>query len=440
MSVPAGLPPVTVTEAERAAIARLAEFPLVEAIFGRRSRRFPLGGQVPAGPLAFRSRHEPLPLSDVERALLLATVAGVTGWHYGITHHPGYAPAFPNYSGSAAGRTFPSAAGFHTAEFFFTDDSGTYFLSTSDAPPDLAPDGDAGPAPVDLEHRLNAVAGRVRRLSDERIWLPREQPYLEGHNTWIANYPGSLLVIPVADIAQHTLANLAFFAQNGYVVYDDVNGREIPGIRAFADRVDIDDPVPLSFVEQYSLTEATAELMTSVYNGQLLLQAMGLGGWTFDGIDRPTILGASGRDDVPGLGFHVQTDERWPLPNPTGLPGVFEAYCRPHFPDMAAAVDAYAERKFGPGGPFHPDTPGPWRDTPGVRGAAAPHDARFKELLSLQASYVDETFGKFPATVPTVWIMNYLQAQHIDLEFYDTLFKPGAYLDTHRDHGSTWHG
>jgi len=103
-------------------------------------------------------------------------------------------------------------------------------------------------------------------------------------------------------------------------------------------------------------------------------------------------------------------------------------------------VEAYAERKFGPGGPFHPDTPGPWRDTPGVRGAAAPHDTRFKELLSLQASYVDETFGKFPATVPTVWIMNYLQAQHIDLEFYDTLFKPGAYLDTHRDHGSTWHG
>src|SRR5882757_9699129 len=143
MSVPAGLPPVTVTEVERAAIARLAEFPLVEAIFGRRSRRFPLGGQVPAGPLAFRSRHEPLPLSDVERALLLATVAGVTGWHYGITHHPGYAPAFPYCSGSAAGRTFPSAAGFHTAEFFFTDDSGTYFLSTSDTPPGPRPDGDA---------------------------------------------------------------------------------------------------------------------------------------------------------------------------------------------------------------------------------------------------------------------------------------------------------
>ncbi|WP_051342647.1 hypothetical protein [Pseudonocardia spinosispora] len=426
------LRPIRLTEVERDAVRRLTEFPLLDAIFGRRSRRFPMGGEIPAGPLAFRSRHEPEPLSDLERALVLTTVAGVTGWHYGITHHPGYAPAFPNYSGSAAGRTFPSAAGFHTAEFFFTDESGTYFLPTRDAEP--------GPDDQDVETRLNAVLGRVRKLSDERIWLPREQPYFEGHNTWIGNHPGSLLVIPVADVAQQTLANLAFFAQNGYAVYDDVNQRPIPGLAAFADRVDVDDPLPLSFVEQYSLAEATAELMTSAYNGHLLLQAMGLGGWTFDGIDRPSILGASGRPDVPGLGFHVQADDSWALPNPTGLPGVFEAYCRPHYPDMTAAVEAYTERKFGPGGPFNPGTPGPWLDTPGVRGAAAPHDARFKELLSLQATYVDETFGKFPGTVPTVWIMNYLQAQHIDLDFYDTLFKPGNYLDTHRDHRSTWHG
>jgi hypothetical protein len=32
-----------------------------------------------------------------------------------------------NYAGGAAGRTFLSAAGFHTAELFFTDDSGLYF-------------------------------------------------------------------------------------------------------------------------------------------------------------------------------------------------------------------------------------------------------------------------------------------------------------------------
>ena len=36
-------------------------------------------------------------------------------------------------AGAAAGRTFPSAAGFHTVELFFTDDSGVYFFPTRDA-------------------------------------------------------------------------------------------------------------------------------------------------------------------------------------------------------------------------------------------------------------------------------------------------------------------
>jgi hypothetical protein len=34
----------------------------------------------------------------------------------------------------------------------------------------------------------------------------------------------------------------------------------------------------------------------------LMLQAMGLGGWMFDGIDRYTVLGASGEPEVPNQG------------------------------------------------------------------------------------------------------------------------------------------
>lgn len=421
---------------ERAAIAQLLRFPLVAAINGRRSRRFPVGGELPAGELSFRSNRPVQPLSEVERALVLAAVTGVTGWNFGISHHPGYAPALPNYPGSAVGRTFPSAAGFHTTEFFFTDDSGTYFLSSRDA----APTGEAvtDEEDPDVAAWLGATVARYRQLSDNRLWLPREEPYLEGHNTWIANHPGSLLVIPVADLAQHLIANLAFFLQNGYGVFDDVNGRPVPG----ADDPSLrhsGEPFPLSFVEQYTLAEASAELITGVYNGHLLLGALGLGGWTFDGIDRLSVLGASGDPDVPGLGFEVQHDDRWALPNPTGLTGVFETLSRPHVRDAADAVERYAERTFGPGGPFHPDTPGPWSDNPRVRSSAAPYDERFVRLLTDEVRYVDETFGKLPGSVPTVQILNYLQAQHLDTDFYDHHFTPGAYLPTHRDHDATWH-
>ena len=114
-------------------LRELAEFPLVEALFGRRSRRFALGSEIPDGPLAYRSRYEPVPLSELERMLVLGAMGGTTGWHFSITRHARHAPHVPNYSGTAAGRTFPSAAGFHTAELFFTDDSGVYLFPTRDA-------------------------------------------------------------------------------------------------------------------------------------------------------------------------------------------------------------------------------------------------------------------------------------------------------------------
>ncbi len=422
---------------EEEAMEHLLSFPFVDALFGRRSRRFFRGASIPDGPLAYTSRHEPIPVTELERLIVLTAMSGNTGWHHSITRHERYAPHIANYPGAAGGRTNPSAAGFHTAELFFTDDTGTYFFPTRDLPAMGERDAEGKLSVVDL---IKAHAPQIRKLSDQRVYLPPREPYMEGHNTWVANRPGSLLVIPVGDVAQHAIANLCFFAQNGYCIYDDVSRNRIPGIEAFADIVDIDNPLPLTFLDQYSLTEDTAELATAAYAGMLMLQAMGLGGWMFNGIDRLSMLGASGDPEVPGLGFRYDTDPRWALPNPTGLDGVFEAYCPPHYPTMRAAVDRFCERKFGPGGPFHPDTPGPWKDSARVRGSAQVHDEHFRQLVALQAQYCFDTYGKFPATVPSLFINMYLQVHHLDLEYYDTLFNPGAYLRSHAEHLERWHG
>jgi hypothetical protein len=424
------------TPAQADALQGLTRFPLVEALLGRRSRRFALGDEIPDGPLAYRSRHDPMPLTELERLLVLGAMGGTTGWHYAITRNARYAPHLANYSGAAAGRTFPSAAGFHTAELFFTDDSGIWFFPTRDAGALVDPAEEE----VTLELLLERHRGRLRRLSDQRLHLPPQEPYMEGHNTWCVNVPGSLLVIPVADVAQHTIAGLCFLVQNGYCIYDDVNDRRIPEIDQFGDLVDLDSPLPLTFIDQYMLAEAVAELACACYAGVLMLQGMGLGGWMFDGIDRFTMLGASGDPEVPGLGFRYDLEAGWSTPNPTGLEGVLEAFCPPHYPTMAAAVEAFAERKFGPGGPFHRDTPGAWSDSPRVRGAAQVHSPEFKACVSLQAQYVYDTFGKFPGTVPSLMILNYVQAHHLDLEFYDRYFRPGAYLRTHAEHQRVWHG
>jgi hypothetical protein len=224
--------------------------------------------------------------------------------------------------------------------------------------------------------------------------------------------------MPVGDVAQHLIATLCFLVQNGYAVFDDIHKEQIDGLERFRDLVDVDNPLPLTFIEQYALTELTAELSASCYAGMLMLQAMGLGGWMYDGIDRHTILGASGDPAVPG---------------------VFEGYCPPHYPDMRAAVEAFAQRKFGPGGPFDPAMPGPWRESARVRSSAQVHSDEFKACVALMAQFIYDRFGKFPGTVPSIFCLTYLQALHLDLEFYDHHFQPGAYLETHARHMELWH-
>jgi hypothetical protein len=130
-------------------------------------------------------------------------------------------------------------------------------METRDAPAltEGRPDGQSP-----LRDLLRANANRIRKIDDHRISIPPREPYMEGHNSWVANRPGSLLVFPIGDVAQHAIANLCFFAQNDYCIYDDVNDRQIPGLRDLADLVDVAEPLPLTFLDQYSLTENTAEL------------------------------------------------------------------------------------------------------------------------------------------------------------------------------------
>ena len=416
-------------------LVEATEFPLIEAIHGRRSRRFARGTSIPDGPLAYTSKHPPEPLSELEQMLLLTTVAGNTGWANLIPHNRNYIPNIPNYAGAAGGRTFPSAAGFQITEFFFTDDKGVYFMPTRDMP---AIDAKAAHGETDLNAYLDAHRQRIVKIADGRLKTPAQPQHMEMHNEWCGNVPGSTLIIPVADVAQHILLALCYFVQNGVCIYDDVNNRPVPGLEKFKHLVDLDNPYPLSYVEQTSLTEVTVELSCACYAGALMLQAMGLGGWMYDGFNPFSILGASGDPDVPGLGFRFDMIDDQPLPHVTGLDGILEGHCQPHFKDMRAAVESVVKRKFGAGGPFNANTEGPYQETDAVRSSGAPINDEFIDCVATMAQYVQNTFGRFPATVPAIFTLMYLQAHKIDTGFYDTHFTPGAYLKTHAAHSQNW--
>src|SRR5271169_1485254 len=100
------------------------EYPLFDAIYGRRSRRFGLGFAMAEGPFKFTSRHAPLPLSETEEALLVAAGFGFSGMAL-------WDQSRPMPYRSADGRTFPSTSrGRHTA-LFFTNDHGVYIIDPS---------------------------------------------------------------------------------------------------------------------------------------------------------------------------------------------------------------------------------------------------------------------------------------------------------------------
>ena len=67
--------------------------------------------------------------------LVLTSMGGSTGWHYTISYNDAERSQLPSYSVGPAGRTFPSAAGFHISDLFFTDDDGTTtFLHVTSTP------------------------------------------------------------------------------------------------------------------------------------------------------------------------------------------------------------------------------------------------------------------------------------------------------------------
>lgn len=422
------------TQFTNRSLQSLTNFSLIDALTGRRSRRFAAGATLPDGPFAYASKQEPFPLSELEQLLLLSAMTGNTGWNYLIPHHPTIAERMPAYPAAAGGRAHASAAGIHTSELFYTDDNGTYFFATREQPALVEPDASET---IDPTTWLEAHLSCIHQLSDRRLHLPPTA--MDAHNTWCANVAGSTLFIPVADLAQHLIGVLCFLVQNGGCLYDNIQNERIPGMEQFRHLVDVDNPAPLTQLEQNSLVMVTAELTTASQNGMLLLQAMGLGGWLFTGLDMHAVLGASADPAVPGLGFHSVTNAAWPVPNVTGLPNVYEGYCPPHYPNMRAAVDAYVERKFGSGGPYHPETAGPWRETAQVRGTIASHSEEFKACVAHIAQFIYDRFGKFPATIPSIFAGPYLQAHHLDLDFYDTYFTPGAYLRSHAEHITNWH-
>ena len=257
----------------------------------------------------------------------------------------------------------------------------------------------------------------------------------------MANALGSTLFMPVGDASEQVLGLMAMAVANGNVLVDDIArrpaGDPAPFIRGGL--LDESKRVPLTVLQQMAYEGNLAELAFMGHNMVLTMQAMGLGGLYFNGLNRWSILGAFAEGGVEGLGFRFVHDDRWLLPNPVGLDGHIEGLCPPYVSDMREAVNVFIERKFGPDGAYDPGTPGPWQDAKAIKQGVTPYSEEFVDCLTDVAQYVYDTYGKFPNTFTTMVLSGFVQAVHLDTDFYDTHYQSGAYLETHARHMERWH-
>lgn len=417
----------------------LASFGLLDALFGRRSRRFGLGMAIPNGPLAYTSRHAPVSLGEQERLLLTIIGAGLSGWNLGIPHTSSGSPdAGCNYTVRPVGRTYPSGAATHGSEILITDDSGSYITRFRDLDASAIREF-AGAS--DLDRLVTVLSPHIIKLSPSRIDIPPQWPHVTAHNQWVANKPGTTLFVPIADQVDSFFNFLWTLTGEGCPVQDTRTGRLLGDAEAFirAGRLKRDRITALSNIEDKSRISTSSELAIASYNIHLVMQAMGLGGWLFSGINTSTLLGASTDEGIPGFGFRFEKRPDWLQANPIGLDGIFEPLVPPYVPDMHEAAKRFAARKFGRGGNFDPERPGPYRENARIKSLVDRYDDDFVAYLGSVAQDIYEAYGRFPASLPTVACTVFTQAQHIDVEFYDRFYKEGAYLPQHLEHNAIWH-
>jgi hypothetical protein len=406
-------------------------YPLFEALYRRRSRRFGLGFEMPEGPFRYKSAHAPVPLSELEEALLLGAGAGFSGLAFWDLPTP---VAYPHPR--LGGRTFPTTrAGGHTT-LFWTNDEGFYVLDDKVAVTKLR----EVETEQDRGKLLEIYRTQRRTLGQGRLEIPRRVPPMSGHDLWDSNRPGSTLFLPVCDVSASLISLIAQFVDpalrryapegGGMNIVDDRHGFRPAGTEPWLrdGLLDADRVLPLSILERQACYYVFSEPAAICQNMFLATEALGLGGWKHCGFLSLEIL--------ERMGFRIAAgSEGSPFGNPIGLDDVVKASCPPWYPNMDAAVDAVFSR------------------VPREGAAAVPHrmsdEAHRAGAIRLSAeglactkavcNYIYQTYGRFPGTTDAMHLMWVMQAHHIDTDYYDRFFGSDAYGPQHAAHMAAWH-
>lgn len=440
---------------------RLASYPLLDALIERRSRRFARGLRLNGGPLAYRSRQAPSPLAPEEQAALAFAACGITGPALGdLPYQTGDVPdaSSGNIMVHLVGRTVASGDAAHVNSVFVIDDDGAWLLRR---PQDFPRAELADLAGMARERRLLELYERSRvRVADRRVDIPREPPFTPPFNKWSANQPGTTYFLPVVELSAFCINVMlaAFGEEFGYFIVDERNGFKPAGVGQFARSKGghlYDDPRAgrlgtVGVIETWLCEFAAIEQGGILQNLGLMAEALGLGGfphfaahpfgWTralgfrMEAIPFSRTIGAGPL--TKGLLKLLGRDQ--PVPTAVGLEREGEAlikpFCPPYYRSMEEAVLAFVDYKYAQGRGTLRDggAAAGWRDGGAVQAGIPRYSDQAIAATIAYCEYVYRRYGRFPSNGGPFRTVLAYQAHHLDLEFYDALYRPGAYGEGQR--------
>jgi hypothetical protein len=414
------------------------------------------GGQAlqKKGPLAFQSTQEPVPLTEVEEALVAWAGLGPNGV---VTAD---IPAAGDLSSlmSWAGRTAPGSSNDHSVDLLIVNDAGVHLYRPGTArskPVEIEGPEDYGKV-LDWYRRGLTTIQNGRPDVDWTVAPPGTHNVRSmGALQYNLNRPGSTWFLPVGDLGREWVnLLLSSYHFSGFYI-EDPRGNKPAGCDEWIRPGFLEVGFPMPVFDELVLMLHSSQVGAIVQNMRLACEALGLGGWSVGNYSDDMVLGAY-PDMARGLGFQFM--ERLPDNNPSrtatclGLAGVFEAVCvpSPWISDAKTAIDKVINGRYAShgilsrddtwsgksGGPFKPETLEKILEHPKVHIPDWVRDAAADTI-----DYIVREYGIAPAYVSPVRAKFSLQAHHVDTDYYEQ-FHEGAFPLTEqiRSHFADWHG
>jgi hypothetical protein len=443
-------------------ILQLAGYPLLDALIKRRSRRFGLGMKMGAGPLAYQSRHAPLPLSEQEEAMLVFAACGITG-------HALLDLCFTPAEGGAIvarsiGRTIASGDAIQTVSLAVTNDEATYLIKR---PQDLTFGECSELIGLAEKKHFNELYKRSRvQIQASRVAPPLSPLFNVNVNRWSLYAPGTSYFLPINELTFMYINGLleVFNEHTGAFLIDERANFRPAGVGHFAQSRGghlIDDPAAGRTLTIQRLELMVAELVTveqgmMLQNLALMAQAMGLGGFPnyaeheyswfqtlgFRMAEMPASRYFGANVFAGGLMrlFGRDKDVPYALGLERGNEILLQPYCPPYYASMKDAVRAVVETKYGARGLFRGGAAhSAWREPASITAAVSEISSAAVDATIAYCEYIYGRYGRFPAYMPPFRTVLGFQACHLDNEFYNRFYRAEALSETERRHVENWH-